>query len=63
MEVSMTKLRQQASLNETEMRAFYASVGISKHITEAAIKARRVALVDQEKQRWRLQNKKRKAVV
>jgi hypothetical protein len=40
------KLTQQMLMDETEMRAFYESVGISKSTIEAAIQARRKRPVD-----------------
>ena len=42
------KLTQQMLMDETEMRAFYESVGISKSTIEAAIQARRKRPVDHE---------------
>jgi hypothetical protein len=47
----MTKLPELTAMDETEMRAFYESCGISKSITEAAIKARRKGPVVQNNEK------------
>ena len=59
----MIKLPERKLMDEAEMRDFYESLGISKAITERAIKVRRNMPVEQDKTKSPpLKGKNRKAV-